>query len=455
MNGFMSTFLLLLVPGLPLLLALPALHSRLRRPLYLALLPAVILWIVPADIALELPWLLFGSGVAIDGDTRWLLASLVLIWMVAGFLLQATRGTKERRLTTFLLLMMGGSLSAILVTEMAGFFACLVLLGYAYFGVLLTADGSEASRPAARLYLVLLVLSDVLLFEALLVTSIMSDPPWGKAIGEEVMHPAAQPPPLLFYLLLTFVGFAARGAVWPLQSWLPRLSVSPHPALTLLLGAVVIAIALLGMVRWLPLGELTSPLLGFLIQGVGGVALLYAVVAGLKWQTISATFILFFSGLLIIMVGVGLADPAVWNSYSHWGNIFIAIIAIGLAVLTLVRDRLGAPPCNAVVAGKPAVPMVGLLEERIGRAIRWVSKAGFESLPRLRAACVVQIVRLWQPHQWQRMLVRGEACFRQWHYAIALSLLLAIVVVLIGISFQDYPETAAVQVHINQEGVQQ
>jgi len=460
-NELMNTFLLLSVPGLPLLLALPALHSRLRWPLYLALLPAVILWAVPADIALELPWLLFGSGVAIDGDSRWLLASLVLIWLVAGFLLQTARGKIEgRRLTTFLLLMMGGSLSAILVTEMAGFFACLVLLGYAYYGVLLTADDSEASRSAARLYLVLLVLSDVLLFETLLVAAIMSAPPWGEATGGETLHQAAvqTTPSSLFYLLITFVAFAARGAIWPLQSWLPRLSISPQSTLALLLGAVVVAIALLGMVRWLPLGEIASPRLALLIQGVGGVALLYAVVMGLKrppLQTIFATLILFFSGLFIVAVGVGLADPAVWNGYSHWGNIFIVIIAIGLAIFALVTGRPVTPPRNAIVAGKPAVLRVGPLENRMGDIIRWASKGGFETLPRLRTACVVQLARLWQPHQWQRMLARGEACFRQWHYAIALSLLLAIVVVLIGISFQDYPETAAVQVRLNQEGVHQ
>jgi hypothetical protein len=58
-KDFLSVLLLLSVPGLPLLLAFPALRSRLSWSCYFALLPAVILLALPTTVSVDLPWLLF------------------------------------------------------------------------------------------------------------------------------------------------------------------------------------------------------------------------------------------------------------------------------------------------------------------------------------------------------------------------------------------------------------
>jgi hypothetical protein len=115
----LSVFLLLSVPGLPLLLALPALRSRLSWPCHLALLPAVILVLVPMDFSIEVPWLLFGTGFDIGGVSRLLLAMSVVLWAAAATLLQAPSGqAADKRLTTFFLLSMAGHLGAILAVKM-------------------------------------------------------------------------------------------------------------------------------------------------------------------------------------------------------------------------------------------------------------------------------------------------------------------------------------------------
>ena len=90
MNTALSTFALLSVPGLPLLLAFPAFRSRISWACHIGLLPAVILLAFPAVFSIELPWLLFGSGLGIDGASRLLLAMAVVVWATAATLLRAS-----------------------------------------------------------------------------------------------------------------------------------------------------------------------------------------------------------------------------------------------------------------------------------------------------------------------------------------------------------------------------
>jgi formate hydrogenlyase subunit 3/multisubunit Na+/H+ antiporter MnhD subunit len=122
MNATLSVLLLLSVPGLPLLLAFPGLRSRLSRSCLLALLPAVILLLIPTAFSVEVPWLLFGTGLGIDGASRWLLAMAVILWAAAATFLQVPAGQGvDNRLTVFFLLTMAANLGAILATDVVGF----------------------------------------------------------------------------------------------------------------------------------------------------------------------------------------------------------------------------------------------------------------------------------------------------------------------------------------------
>jgi len=166
--------LLLLVPGLPLLLLLPALRSRLSRPCHLALLPAVMLLVIPEDFSIEIPWLLFGTGLGIDGPSRLLLAMSVVLWIAATFLQAPSGQAGDNRYTSFFLLTMAGNLGAILAIDMVSFFTFSTLMGYGFYG-LLVIDGDAAERRAGRVYLGFLILADLLLFEALLIAATTSE----------------------------------------------------------------------------------------------------------------------------------------------------------------------------------------------------------------------------------------------------------------------------------------
>ena len=152
MSELATLLLLLSVPGLPLLLAIPALRRHLPWSVHIALLPATVLLFVPGSLAIDLPWILQGStGLGLDKVSRWWLAMSVVSWAVVGILLRRLDGrTAGNSLTTLFLLTLAGQLGAILATGMIGFFAFTTLMSYAFCG-LLFVEGDEQAIRAGRI----------------------------------------------------------------------------------------------------------------------------------------------------------------------------------------------------------------------------------------------------------------------------------------------------------------
>ena len=432
-NNVLSTFLLLTVPVFPLLLAFPALRSRLSWPCHIALLPAVILLAFPAVFSIEMPWLLFGTGLGIDGMSRLLLTMSVVLWVAAASFLQVPKDQPaDDRLTTFFLLTLAANLGTILATDLVGFFAFSTLMGYGFYG-LLVVRGDEGSRRAGRVYLGLLILADLALFEALLIAAVTT-----RDLGfESVRQAMAQSSSSGLYLSMVLVGFAAKAGVWPLHFWLPLTLRSSRPAVALLLGGVPVAIGLLGAVRWLPFGEITSPDLGLIIQGLGVVAMLYAIPAGViraQLKLIPAYAAIFATGLFATAPGAGLADPAAWNRYGNLAYLFIVSLGIGLAVLATAIWWLEARYHYPAIPAKQTDDSSMWFERWCGLAVRWAWQMGFDTLHRLRASWLTKMDRLWQVRAWQKVLDGSERSLQRWTLAITLFLLLGIVVAFVGAS---------------------
>ena len=343
MNTILGVLLLVSVPGLPLLLALPALHSRLSRPCHLALLPAVMLLVVPVDLSIEVPWLLFGTGLGIDGESRLLIAMSVVLWTAATFLQAPSGQAMDNRHTIFFLLTMAGNLGTILATEMVGFFTFSTLMGYGFYG-LLVAGGDAAARRAGRVYLGFLILADLALFEALLIAATTSED-LGFGVVRHAIERSAAPG---FYLSVVLAGFALKAGVWPLHFWLPLAFRSARPAVVLLLGGVPVAIGLLRMVRWFPLGELSLPDLGEGIQWVGLAAAIYGTVAGLRQshpRALLAYAGIVVTGLFVTTLGSGLEWPVIGSSIKETAHLFILYLGFMLAALvsgSVLVDKIKA-----------------------------------------------------------------------------------------------------------------
>lgn len=433
MNSTLITFALLSVPGLPLLLAFPALRARLSWPCHIGLLPAVILLAFPAVFSIELPWLLFGSGLGIDGASRLLLAMAVVVWATAATLLRVPGSRPaDNTHTLFFLLTMAGNLGAILATELVGFLTFSTLMGYGFYGLLATGGGGDSQR-ASRAYLIVLILADLALFEALLIAAATTED-LGFAAVREAM---ARSPATGLYLAMVFAGFAAKAGVWPLHFWLPLVFRSARPVVALLVGCVPVAVGLLGAIRWLPLGTIDSLGLGFLIQGLGVAAMLYAILAGLiraQLKMLPVYVAIFATGLFVTALGAGLADPAAWDRHVNWAYFFIAALGIGVAVLTVVISWLGRRNRFHVSSLMQSVDSNLRSDRWPEERIRWATQMGIDTLLRLRTLGLAKIshLRQGQIRAWLKAFDASERCLNQW--AIVITLLLGIVMVLVGAS---------------------
>ncbi|VAW72402.1 hypothetical protein MNBD_GAMMA14-1093 [hydrothermal vent metagenome] len=433
MNTTLSLVLLLSVPVLPLLLAFPALHSRVPWPCHLALLPAIILLAVPAVVSVDLPWLLFGTGLYIDGASRLLLGMSVVLWAVAALFMRTPDGqAADNFLTTFCLLTMAGNLGTILANDLVGFFTFSVLMGYGFYG-LLVVSGDEATRRAGRAYLGFMILADLALFEALLIAAAMT----GDLGFEAVRHATGQSSTSGLYLSMVVVGFAARAGVWPLHFWLLRAFGSARPAVALLLGGVPVAMGLLGMVRWLPLGIITSPKPGLIIQSIGMAAILYATLAGLirvRSKRLPAYVVIIATGLFVTALGAGLADPVAWIQYENPAYFYIASLGPGLAVLVTGIRWLQARREYAAMSARQEDDSNSWFERLPGAVMRWGREAGLDILPGWRASWLAKAGCLRQIRVWQKTLDSIERYLQRWTFASTLLVLLGVIVALAGAS---------------------
>lgn len=434
MNAIVGVSLLVLTPLLPLLLAFPALRSRLPQPCYIALLPAFILLLaLPQGASIDLPWLLLGSGLGIDsGVGRLLLAIAVLLWMVAAHLLHTAKDEPaDDRVTSYYLLTLAGNLGTVLATDLVGFFTFSTLMGYGFYA-LLVVGGDEARWRAARTYLVVLIVADLMLFEAVLIAAAAA----GGLHFEAVRQVVSQSTSPGLYLSMVLVGFALKAGIWPLHFWLLPLFRASRPAVALLLGAVPIATALLGLVRWLPLGEISLPMLGLIIMGAGVAAMLYAILAGVRQaqlKMLPAYAAIFATGVFTTAMGAGLGDPDAWNRYADFAYLLIVSLGLGVALLVVSIGWLQARPYSPAMPEKQAADSAPWFECWLGAIARWAVQMGVDTLPRLRAAWLAKVGALWQAARaWHRALDGGERFLQRWVCAVTLFLLLGIVVVFIA-----------------------
>ncbi len=317
---------LLLVPLWPLLLAWPRWRRRgVRWLLGFALLPAVLaLPLVPQR--LDMPWLLFGSGLALDGATWPGLLGAVLIWSLVLVAPVGGGGLREQY-RGGLLLALAGHLWAVLATEPVAFFAASGICGYALC-VLMMRGGHPLAVRAGRRFLGLFLIADLLLFEALLL-----------AVGQVGSAELATGAGSAASVALLVAGLLLRSALWPLWLWVPDMLAASRPALRPVLIAVPIVLGMTGLWRWVPAGT-GAGVAGIVLQGLGVVGVLHALLGagvarrkgGLRRRALPLLTLL-ITGLMCALLGRGLADPARSLLPDGGGPWVVAAAGVLLAVL--------------------------------------------------------------------------------------------------------------------------
>ncbi|MBK5930280.1 hypothetical protein [Halochromatium salexigens] len=322
----------LLVVVTPLLLAglltLPRLVGRISVLAPWAGLPALLAGLGAPETELLLPGLMLGSSLMIDAIGRPFLVLLALLWLVAGWL--AGERLRCRGPALLFLLAMSGSFGLAVAGNLMVFLLASTVGAYALYGL-------AARQPGARAFLVLLVLSDLLLFELLLLLV-------KGGIGLSLATaPSAALGGSAILLLLTVLGFGAKAAVFGLHAWLPRMLSGPAAEFGQILPGFVFAAGLLPWVRLLATGE---------PPGSGAMILAWVALAGLGLAVMLGTLqgsrrallgysISALSGFWLVLLSVAGGDEAMPHGTVDASVATMALGQAGLALASLLAR--GAP----------------------------------------------------------------------------------------------------------------
>lgn len=255
---------------------------RAARPWLIGLLPwsaapALAVALLVPDLTVPLPETLLGSALALDAIGRVFLATTALLWWVAGTLIAGRRPGEggDRRSALPALLAMGAGFGLTLADDGLLWFAAGTLAGYSVYALVLQAATREA-RTAGRRLVILLVLSDLLLFELFL---ILAHAAGGTSFADLRGAVAALDSPT-FVLALMTLGFGVKAGVLGVHLWLLPAFGSTTAAVRVALIAFVAAAGLLGWLRLLPLGEIAWTAMGVALHWLAFATAAYALIAG-------------------------------------------------------------------------------------------------------------------------------------------------------------------------------
>ncbi len=315
----MSEIIMIAAWVFPLAL-IPILFTRLHGLLALAALPAIITaTILPSGTDLELPWLLLGSQFGLDTPDRIFLMFSALIWLVAGAQAELTMREQPgfRRFCVFFLMAMSGNFWLILGQDLVNFYLGFSLMGFAAYGLIIHNRDPEALR-AGRIYLVMTLIAEFALLTAFMM------------IFTHTQDMAPTPAQIAgindWAIAFLLLGLGIKAGFLFVHMWLPlSYTAAPAPASAVLSGAMS-KVALLGWIRYLPLGEAMMWDWGALFMTLGALATVYAFVIGLM-QTNPKTILAYSSiskmGLVGLLLGIAMMQPEL-SDYVAIAVIFFA-----------------------------------------------------------------------------------------------------------------------------------
>ena len=209
-----------------LAMAFPSLQPAAWRVSALAALPAL------AFALTTQPGFSYGPF-QLDETGRIFLGFSAALWLVSGWYAVRClhRETNRIRFDVFFLLSMAGNFLLILAADIPTFYAGFALMGIASAGLVVHQGNPDAIR-AGKLYLILAIVGEILLFVGL--GHLAADS--GSLRIESVV--SAEEPLLAIILLL--VGFGIKAGALCLHFWLPLAHPSaPVPASAVLSGAMI------------------------------------------------------------------------------------------------------------------------------------------------------------------------------------------------------------------------
>lgn len=365
----MNAVLLLAVPLIPLLLAaligMRPHRTRFNRWLPWAALPGLLLAAFSGEMEpVALDGLMLHTLLGLDPLGRAFLALTAGLWLAAGLFALGDRQDDplRHRFYVFWLLALSGNLGLILAQDALSFYLFFSLMSLAAYGLVVHLNTQEAWR-AGRVYLILAVVGEILLFAGLALAI-------HHAGGDTRLAALAEARPDGWTLALLVLGFGIKAGMLPLHFWLPLAHPAAPVAASAVLSGAMIKAGLLGWLRVLPLDSTGHAGLGESLVLLGLLAAFLGALAGIlqsRPKTILAYSSISQMGLMTAGVGLALLLP----DLRFWLIMAVTLYAIhhGFAkgALFLATGMTGQRPAGRtgrlvflLFAALPALALAGM-----------------------------------------------------------------------------------------------
>lgn len=251
---------------------------------------------VPEGSTLDQTPLLLGTIIQFDLTARMFLLFTTLLWLVAGLFaaIYLRQDGRRGRFFAFFLMAMAGNFGLILSGDMASFYTFFALMSFASYALIVHTGQSEAFY-AGRIYMVLVIVGEVLLFGGLVLIAAAT----GTTAFAQIATQTIDPLPLA----MIFASFGIKAGVVALHTWLPLAHpAAPIPASAVLSGAMIKA----GVIGWMRFMGDAGADWGQLIILLGIITAFFGAVMGVS--QVNPKTVLAYSSISqmgFIMVGVG------------------------------------------------------------------------------------------------------------------------------------------------------
>lgn len=367
----------LTVPLAPIIALLLVFYARERAlsAVWLCCLPALILacW-PPAGVSLPYLW----PGATWGGDdlaTRTWLAFTAFLWICAAVFALGSQRLDPRKLRfwSFWLVSLSGNLLLIIAHDGISFYVGFTVMSLAAYGLVVHVRG-PAPRQAARVYLQLAVLGEMLLYAGLLLRFQEA----GFSLAFDTWRSA---PISALTASLLLVGFGIKAGFWPLHMWLPLAHPAAPAAASAVLSGAMIKAGILGLWRTMPESD---PLLLSWVPWLIGIALFsafYGVALGLLQSKIKA--VLAYSSIsqvsyLFLILALSWYEPMTAPVAVVLLALFTAHHGLAKGALFLgagIASRYRLRPYHWVLMALPALALTGL-PFTSGAAVKGLLKEG-------------------------------------------------------------------------------
>lgn len=335
--SMLAPVLLVLVLALPLALALAA--PFVARPLNLLAWAALSglaasLAVAPGTIV-DVPVVVLGLSLALDGAGAVFLGTGSLLWLLAGFYARGyMAGTPHARaFSAFWLVTLAGTLGTFVAADIVTFYMSFSLMSLAAYALVIH-DREPAAWRAGRIYIILAVLGETSLLAGFIIAATAAD----SLVIADVQAALPDSPWRDWALAGFLVGFGMKAGLVPLHVWLPLAHPqAPTPASAVLSGVIVNA-GIIGLMRFVPFdgGAWSAPLVV-----LGLLTAFYGALVGLAQSNTKA--LLAYStlsqmGVLATVIGAAQAPAAVSLYVAHHGLAKGALF-LGVGVLAACGTR--------------------------------------------------------------------------------------------------------------------